>query len=62
MTPEQAKIQRELDESATLLTSSMPPLYWGLYQGYIKEGFTEAQAFELIKVHLSASVSGASSI
>jgi hypothetical protein len=42
----------EYDQASKLLVESIPPMAYALYESFIKEGFTEAQSFELCKTWL----------
>jgi len=46
------QIQAEFDQSAKLLGDNLPPLWKKLFDGCIKEGFTEIQAMELVKTYI----------
>ena len=42
-----------LDEAITTLIDQMPPLWRGMYNGCLKEGFTEDQALSLVKTYIA---------
>lgn len=42
----------ELDQSFSLMGETFPPLVRRMYEGFVKEGFTEDQAFDLAKLYL----------
>lgn len=44
--------EAEMDQARTALLSHVPLMLWGLFNGLKKEGFTEAQAFELTTDYL----------
>jgi hypothetical protein len=50
MTPEE---RAEFDQSSALVADSLPPMWWRLYTGLIKEGFTKEQAMELLKTFIA---------
>lgn len=41
------KNQAEVDQSVTFLMEYIPRVCYGMYQNFIKEGFTESQAIQL---------------
>lgn len=47
------KHQAELDQSRKALTENLPPMIRGLYDGLLKEGFSEIQAMELTKMFVA---------
>lgn len=49
----------ELEQSTAMLVEMIPPVCWQLYQGFVKEGFSEAQAFALVCNYLRGFVAGA---
>lgn len=49
MTPEQANDMRKMDEALTFMSDNYPRLWKRLFDNSVKEGFTEAQAMELLK-------------
>lgn len=44
--------QRSLDEGSTILTDHFPTLWWGLYANLKERGFSEEQAFSLLKCYV----------
>ena len=48
------KQQHEAEQGAAYLTEFLPPSWWGIYSGCIKEGFSEQQAFELVRCWMMA--------
>ena len=52
------KIRAEVDQSTAFLVETQPMLWWGLYQGAMKQGFTEKQAIDLVKTQISALAKG----
>jgi hypothetical protein len=48
------KQRAEVDQAAAWLVDSLPPLWHNLYKQCRKEGFTELQAFELVKTYILA--------
>jgi hypothetical protein len=52
MTPEQAKLQAQIDQGFTLITGNFPPLWRKLYTNLVSEGFNEVQALALVKAYI----------
>lgn len=46
------KKRQEAEQGLASFCEQFPPMLWGLYQGLTKEGFSERQAFELVKAYL----------
>ena len=46
------KQQADLDQAAAFLAEAIPPTCRSIYTGLIQEGFTEAQAMDLVKTWL----------
>lgn len=44
---ERIERQRQIDESQTFLSDNLPRLWKSLYDGLIREGFSDTQAFSL---------------
>lgn len=42
----------EMDQAMAMMNEMFPGMIKGLFDGYKKEGFTEEQAFELVKTHI----------
>jgi hypothetical protein len=42
----------ELDQSMAMLKEIYPGLMWTMFTEYKERGFTEDQAFELVKTHI----------
>lgn len=42
----------ELEQSRALLMENFPPLWWGLFDNCVKQGFTRQEALELIKAYI----------
>ncbi len=55
-----AKDLADLDQSSKALADTIPLFMWALYQGHMKEGFTEVQAFRLVRDHLIALIGATS--
>ncbi len=53
-----AKKRAELAQSVAALSEMCPPMWWGLFDGCRKEGFTDEQAMELVKVYIASQGSG----
>lgn len=47
------KVRAELEQGQELLVEVIPSLLHAFYSRLIKEGFTDANAFELTKVYLA---------
>lgn len=43
----------ELDQSIATIVEMFPIMWWGLYNGCVKQGFTEYQALELVKAYIT---------
>jgi hypothetical protein len=43
-----AQNQRKMDEARTACVDAIPKLWYGLYQGCMREGFTSEQAMRLV--------------
>jgi len=52
------KLRAELDQASAGLIELFPPLWWGLFQSCIAEGFTEVQALELVKAYILSQAAG----
>lgn len=52
MTPEQ---RAAIDQSTAVFNDYMPTMWRQLYLRLVEEGFTEPQAFELLKTYVTAS-------
>lgn len=48
------KLRVELDQGRALISETVPPLCRSLYLGFIDQGFTEAEAMELIKAYIAS--------
>ena len=46
------RVQAELDQSRATFCELFPLLWKGLYDGLMREGFTEAQAMVLVEVYI----------
>lgn len=44
----------ETEQAVAAISESIPPLLWGLYQGLVGHGFTEAQPLFLTAEYLKA--------
>lgn len=53
MNENQADKLRQLDEETTLMIDTFPSLWRGLYEGCIREKFTELEAMEILKAFIS---------
>lgn len=47
-----AKEIAEYDQAIKLMSDSFPPLWWSMFTNCKKEGFTDAQAMELVKTFI----------
>jgi len=52
------KLRAEIDQATTGLIEVIPPVWRGLFQGCIAEGFTAEQAMELVKAYILANGTG----
>lgn len=41
-----------LDQAKAEIEEVLPGMWWGLYNGCVKEGFTELQAIDLVKAFI----------
>ena len=48
------KQRAEIDQANATLKEMLPPLWWALYKGCLKEGFTEYQAMSIVIAYVSA--------
>lgn len=55
---EQLRELQKLEQARHAIADYCPPLWWQLYQGNLLQGFTEAQAFELVKVYAHGMAGG----
>lgn len=46
------------DQAAAFLGDNYPPLWKRLYDNCVKEGFTEAQAMDLVRTYIFANCGG----
>jgi hypothetical protein len=44
--------KQRLEQHVALLVDTLPGLWWGLYHGLRKEGFTEEQAMVLVQDYI----------
>jgi hypothetical protein len=44
----------EYEQSTMTLGEVLPPMWWRIYRGCIAQGFSEAQALELVKTYILA--------
>lgn len=49
--------QREMDEARTACVDALPKLWYGFYQGCMREGFTSEQAMRLVIAFITKPVS-----
>lgn len=52
------KEQADFDQSSKSIADNIPMLLWSLYKGFVKEGFSEHDSLELIKVYLAEMLRG----
>ena len=45
----------DADQAAAWMTDALPRLWFSMYLGLRREGFTEVQAFELVKTYVMTS-------
>lgn len=50
------KLRAELEQSQAALTEMLPPLWHGLYQGCVKEGFTPQEALRIVETYILATL------
>lgn len=48
------KEQHDAEQGSAYLAEFLPPAWWGIYSGCLKEGFSEAQSFELVRSWMMA--------
>ncbi len=48
------KKQAEFEQGAAAMAETFPPMLYGLYRGFIKEGFTEQRAYSLTESYFVA--------
>jgi len=44
----------QMDQAISLVSETLPPLWWNLYNNLVKEGFTPEQAFDLLKSYITS--------
>ncbi len=49
---------QKYDQASAFIAEAMPPFWRQLFDGCVKEGFSEDQALQLVKAHLFASAGG----
>lgn len=52
------EMRSELEQAQAVLTETLPPLLWGMYEALKKQGFTESQAMDLVNTYLHGMNSG----
>jgi hypothetical protein len=59
---EYLKVISDIEQSGELLKQNLPPLWWGLFENCKNNGFTEQQAFELVKQYIHSTLSNMKNI
>lgn len=50
------KITAALDQGIAAISEMCPPLWWGLYEGCKKQGFSDDQAMEILKTIVAQTI------
>lgn len=49
------KLMAQMDQVRAIATEAYPPMWWSLFDACLKQGFTRAEALELVKHQHSVS-------
>ena len=46
------EMRAQVEQELMFMKEILPKAWWGLYEGCVKEGFSEVQALELVKAYI----------